>query len=96
MLTHLFIIIKYIMHCAGFIIFRQNKDTYDVTIVTTKSGNAGLPKGKRKKHETNLKCAYRELYEETSIMKDEIELIDNCIFSEKSVIYYVTKYIDSD
>lgn len=84
------------MHCAGIIVFRQNKDTYDVTIVTTKSGNAGFPKGKRKKHETNIECAYRELYEETSIMKDEIELIENCTFSEKSVIYYVAKYIGPD
>lgn len=37
----------------------------------------GFPKGRRDPHETDLQCAFRELYEETSIQESEIIKVNN-------------------
>ena len=61
---------------AGVIIFNVNNDIQTV-IVTGKKGNHSFPKGKLEKNETILNCAIRELYEETGILRENINLIKN-------------------
>ena len=36
----------------------------------------GLPKGKRNKNETDCACAFREMYEETGVSRDEYDLLE--------------------
>lgn len=65
--------------CAGVIII-NNKD--QVLTVNTKKKHFGFPKGKRKKDETTLENALRELEEETGITIDQIDIVDKVIISE--------------
>jgi 8-oxo-dGTP pyrophosphatase MutT (NUDIX family) len=56
---------------AGFIIINK----YDKKkCLLVKAGRWGFPKGKRNKNECLLRCAYRELYEETSLRDVNIEI----------------------
>lgn len=59
-------------HCAGIIVFWKNK----TVLVSTQRGNMSFPKGKRKKGETSIETAWRELEEETGLGKSEVELIN--------------------
>jgi 2'-phosphotransferase len=77
------------MPCAGIVVFRLNKDKYETIMVITKYGNYGFPKGKLHKNETLRHGAFREVEEETGLKENEIKLIDNCSFTEKSITYYV-------
>ena len=43
----------------------------------------GFPKGKKKKNETEIDCASRELYEETGISNEMITIDKSCKFVEK-------------
>jgi len=66
--------------CAGFIVLAQGH----VLLVSTHRGNWGFPKGKKKKKESLIKCAYRELYEETGLDEEHTVPIDteNIFFNE--------------
>lgn len=68
--------------CAGFIVLAQDH----VLLVSTHNGNWGFPKGKMKKNEKLLECAYRELNEETGLKQEHILPIDldNIYFDELS------------
>ena len=59
-------------HCGGFVVFNPKLDK--VALVKTPRGVWGYPKGKRepKKDPTMMDCAYRELWEETSIKREQI------------------------
>lgn len=59
--------------CAGFIVY---KSPGLVAVVSTKKGNHSLPKGKRKKGESEFTAAKRELFEETGIELLEEEITD--------------------
>lgn len=56
--------------CCGIVIFRN--DT--VVLVKTDKGHYGFPKGKRKKNETDLENAIREVKEESNIGFDDLLL----------------------
>lgn len=62
--------------CYGFIIF--NADHSEVLTVTTTRGTVGFPKGKKKKGEFPLACAFRELKEETDLDPEDITILDGC------------------
>jgi ADP-ribose pyrophosphatase YjhB (NUDIX family) len=63
--------------CAGFVVLTRDdaKKEY-VALVTTHKKNAGYPKGKMKYGETYEECAYRELFEETGLKKDQVTSFD--------------------
>lgn len=67
--------------CCGIIVF--SKDRKSTVLVETERGHLSFPKGKREKGETDLETAYRELYEETGITKDMIDIFDD-YFDEMS------------
>ena len=77
--------------CCGIIVFDHHK----TILVSTQHGNFSFPKGKRKKNESNLDVAWRELEEETGLTDEHVGLIENfCIdeYSNKnniSIRYYV-------
>jgi 8-oxo-dGTP pyrophosphatase MutT (NUDIX family) len=68
--------------CAGFVVLAQDH----VLLVSTHNGNWGFPKGKKKKKESLIECAHRELYEETGLDGHDIMSIDteNLFFNEIS------------
>lgn len=79
------------VHCCGIIIFHK-----DLTIVVKTQGNRySFPKGKREKKEDLIKCAYRELNEETGLLSSDIKLLDgyfdelNIKHTCVSVRYYI-------
>jgi 8-oxo-dGTP pyrophosphatase MutT (NUDIX family) len=82
-------------NCAGIIVI--NKD--ETILVSTPRGYYSFPKGKRNKNENSHETAYRELWEETGLTKEHIELIDDFSldeFSRKgnlSVRYFVGKLL---
>ena len=80
------------IHCAGIIVFHQNK----VVVVSTARGNHGFPKGKRHSSETLLETAWRELQEETGLTPQQVKLIPDVFVDEQkpdkqnvSVRYFV-------
>lgn len=54
--------------CAGFVVLCDDH----VLLVSTHKGVWGYPKGKCKRNEELLVCAYRELQEETGLTTDQI------------------------
>src|SRR5579872_502596 len=54
--------------CAGFVVLCED----NVLLVSTHKGIWGFPKGKCKRNEELLVCAYRELEEETGLKTDQI------------------------
>jgi len=83
--------------CAGIIVF----DNDLTVVVSTERGNYSFPKGKRKKTETNLEAAWRELTEETGLTTEHVVLIGENYLDELSekgyvcVRYYVGHLIKS-
>ena len=81
--------------CSGIIVINININ--ETILVCTDYDNYSFPKGKRNKGETSLETGWRELQEETGLTKDDVELIDNISFDEKSdrgglaTRYYVGK-----
>jgi len=68
--------------CAGVIVFNQDK----TKVALVKAQYWGFPKGKIEKGEDYIKGAFRELFEETSIQRDDIEINDiSKVFIELSV-----------
>lgn len=64
----------------GIIVFDQ-----DLTIlVKTCHGIFSFPKGKRKKRESDLETAWRELEEETGLTSENVELLDNFYINERN------------
>lgn len=63
-----------LLKCYGVIIF--NKDlTKTVLVCSKKSKIWGFPKGKRESGEDENDCAFRELYEETGISKETVNIV---------------------
>jgi 8-oxo-dGTP pyrophosphatase MutT (NUDIX family) len=71
---------KEIRTCAGFVVLCDGK----VLLVETPNHVWGFPKGKKNKKEELMKCAYRELEEETGLKKDQINVIPDVVFEEIS------------
>ena len=86
--------------CSGIIVIDIN--TNETILVCTDYDNYSFPKGKRNKGETSLETGWRELQEETGLTKDDVELIDNISFDEKSdrgglaTRYYIGKLKDKE
>ena len=57
--------------CYGFVVYTTDNR---VLTVCTPSGHVGYPKGKKKKGEHGLQCAFRELHEETGLRPGDIQL----------------------
>lgn len=58
----------------------------------------GFPKGRRDPNETERECALRELWEETGLRREDIQIIENCdpvqeTFFGSNHIHYCHKYI---
>jgi 8-oxo-dGTP pyrophosphatase MutT (NUDIX family) len=58
----------------------------------------GFPKGRRDPNESERECALRELYEETGIRREHVQVIENCepvqeTFFGSNHIHYCHKYI---
>lgn len=58
--------------CSGFIIKRLSRQEDEYLVVRTPRGHLSYPKGKRKKGENSLACAFRELTEETGLTQHDI------------------------
>jgi len=58
--------------CAGCLVFRLRDDVKEICVISTHDGVYGFPKGKREKGEDIVKCALRELEEETGITPNDI------------------------
>ena len=68
--------------CAGFVIL--TRDNNQTILVKTHMGNLSFPKGKIKKGEKYLDAAFRELEEETGLIEDNIDIIEDLYFDELS------------
>jgi len=87
--------------CSGIVVLRKFNHEYQTILVKTHKGNYSFPKGKlkKKKGETYLEGAKREMYEETGILFSDLEMKkdgDDLVMIEEysdkgnpSVIYFV-------
>ena len=80
--------------CCGIIVFDQDQ----TILVNTHNGNFSFPKGGKKKQETYLEAAWRELEEETGLTMNNVKLIDDFHIDENSsrgniAIRYFVGYI---
>jgi bis(5'-nucleosidyl)-tetraphosphatase len=57
--------------CSGVIVFNDD----NTILVRTDLGHYSFPKGKRDSGETDIQAALRELYEETGLTSDHIEIL---------------------
>ena len=89
--------------CAGVIVIRKGQ-CLETIVVKSHKGRYSFPKGKLEKGETYIEGAFREMNEETGLVKDDVELLrdtnNNLVwleeFSDKgnpSIIYFIGKYI---
>lgn len=89
---------------AGVIIFDSfNKVIIVTTINKTSVGYPkGFPKGHKNKNESSIKCAIRELYEETGIKRTDIIFLVDCDNSDQPICltnghdkahYFVAKFV---
>jgi 8-oxo-dGTP pyrophosphatase MutT (NUDIX family) len=58
----------------------------------------GFPKGRRDPNETERECALRELWEETGVKRENIQILDNCepvqeTFFGSNHVHYCHKYM---
>src|SRR5579863_6063689 len=90
------------MFCAGIGLFRQiekhNTKQLQICLARTPAGHESILKGKRKKNEPLLECAYRETKEEGGFSKEMIKLFDTnaVFFIENSITYYVGIFIGNE
>jgi 8-oxo-dGTP pyrophosphatase MutT (NUDIX family) len=98
--TGIIIMEKIVIPCSGFIILSPQNDK--TILVKTHMGNFSFPKGKRKKSETYMETALRELKEETGLTEDDIIIKKDQYFDEKSykgnpsVRYFIANAKKSD
>lgn len=90
-----------IVNCAGYWIFRINDNNIETLIVETPNGYLSPPKGKMEKNETIKDCANRELYEETNLKLNQLNILDGgtIILSKNNIpsIYcYIAEIIDKN
>ena len=83
--------------CSGIIVIDSDK----TVLVSSKNDNYSFPKGKRNKGESSMDTAWRELFEETGLTKEHVELVDDFVIDETSnkgnicIRYFVGKLIKS-
>ena len=70
---------------AGCFIYHNDK----VLLVQSRGQFWGSPKGTMKENETPLKCAIREVKEETGIEIDEKECVDTIIIKGRAQYYFI-------
>lgn len=86
-----------VITCAGIVVFGTFDDNITkIILVKTPRGHWGFPKGKKHKKEDNLSAAVRELYEETGITHEDIELAvdpngDYITLIDGYIIHYIAK-----
>jgi 8-oxo-dGTP pyrophosphatase MutT (NUDIX family) len=79
---------------AGVVIVDRDR----TVLVRTHKGNYSFPKGKRKKNETDIQTAWREVREETGISPSELDFVPGLYVDElgktgsPSVRYFVAHY----
>ncbi len=79
---------KKIISC-GFIVFRKNSQNIEFLVVHSKNYNFwGFPRGMNEKGERIIDTALRELYEETGLEKEDIEIFDDFLGSEEYKYYW--------
>ena len=94
-------------NCAGVFLLRKDSlgDVPSVLLVESKrkSYQYSFPKGKRNKNEDTLTTAKRELYEETGIREEDIEILPNRWYLEylpktgkPHIIYYLCYLKNTD
>src|SRR5438132_9606462 len=66
--------------CVGIIVVDKSR----TILVRTDRGNYSFPKGGRKKGESDLQTAWRELNEETGLKEENVKLLDNFYLDELS------------
>ena len=76
--------------CYGFIIY--NHSLTKVLMVKTVAGILGFPKGKIKKGELPLCCAFRELKEETNLDPEDLLILPGCQSEVKENGHVPTNY----
>ena len=91
---------------SGFIIYTIIDNNLKFLILKHVAGHWGTPKGHRNKKEKSIDCAYREVFEETGISKNDVKKIPDLKYYQeynvkrkglvklKRVTYFVGK-VDS-
>lgn len=78
------------MRSCGFLVLKRNTLGTPSKFLLLKHANRfDLPKGHQEEGETDFDTAYRELWEETGIKKDQVELVEGFVHSN---VYY-PKYV---
>jgi 8-oxo-dGTP diphosphatase len=70
--------------CAGVVVFRWREGEPWCLLVQTHTGQWGFPKGKRNKGESVVENALRELFEETGLLRLQINLHEDLAIDERS------------
>ncbi len=70
--------------CAGVVVLRRRERVVECLLVQTPMGQWGFPKGKRNRGESVVENALRELFEETGLMRLQLELFEDLVFDERS------------
>ena len=89
--------------CAGVIIMKKSQ-CLETIVVKSHKGRYSFPKGKLEKGETYIEGAFREMNEETGLVKEDVELLrdanNDLIWIEElsdkgnpSVLYFIGKYV---
>ena len=78
-------------HKAGVALLQKSKRGTDVLLVRQANGHWSLPKGKRKKGETNKQTGLRECLEETGREAQALQFVGWGINSRKHVRFYLWK-----
>jgi 8-oxo-dGTP pyrophosphatase MutT (NUDIX family) len=66
------------------VLLRRRDAVVECLLVQTPEGHWGFPKGKRNRGETVVDNALRELFEETGVMRLQIDLLDDVQVDERS------------
>jgi 8-oxo-dGTP pyrophosphatase MutT (NUDIX family) len=87
--------------CVGYWVFRKVDDVVQTLIVGTETGNLSPPKGKRNRKESDVDCANRELFEETSLTPGNLKVSDKSVVimsprGNPAVLCYIAEIKDND